>query len=433
MAAVPKLTLRFSAALPNLKDKGDKYEELSSPIDRSRSTTSSPTSISTDAYTPPKETLLSENKPPSGPKSLRLILKPQNLKRKLEETEDHTISYPPPTKKRQRRRSKVIRINKKVFEDSSSDENYIQDGFKTLSGRTIINPNARKAASLQLNTTATENNISPSTPSSDEPEASCTVCLRTPDTPDDQIVFCDGCDQAYHQSCHVPVIDDSFVRVAEKSWFCKDCGPPLPPALPSTITTTTTATIIPNTSSTEYRDNGTSASINANDGESLTQDDKILYLNTLTHQKLISMILDLEKLAPGVSLFPPDIHETIKQLHTALPNKHSEQEERDLEEPIIKHVDDTNINTDTSRQIDTEPPAAVNTITKNGTDEDDTLWTDDPDNPTVSHRIYSVNGIKVSNSKGWVSPTELRNSVTSLNNGIRVSDITDSTNTAMVA
>jgi PHD-finger len=37
------------------------------------------------------------------------------------------------------------------------------------------------------------------------------------------IVFCDGCNMAYHQFCHDPPIEKDVVQIAEKEWFCNSC------------------------------------------------------------------------------------------------------------------------------------------------------------------------------------------------------------------
>ncbi|KAF3913443.1 hypothetical protein AA313_de0200288 [Arthrobotrys entomopaga] len=138
------------------------------------------------------------------------------------------------------------------------------------------------------------------------------------------------------------------------------------------------------------------------------------------------MILELEKAASGVSIFHPGIHEIIKQLHATSSNNQTYQDERVAEKIVVG-----TINTNIGLKTDTECP--VKTIPTNNDDDDDTLWTDDPDNPTVSHRIYSINGIKVSNPKGWVSPTELRNGNANSNDGIPPSSSSITNNTSVVA
>lgn len=58
----------------------------------------------------------------------------------------------------------------------------------------------------------------------DAVDANCLICHRSPDTLDNQIVFCDGCDAPYHQKCHSPEIDNSFIESPESMWFCRSCA-----------------------------------------------------------------------------------------------------------------------------------------------------------------------------------------------------------------
>ncbi|EPS41656.1 hypothetical protein H072_4426 [Dactylellina haptotyla CBS 200.50] len=357
-AATPRLMLRFSA-FPAGQGKMEEveYEEsLPSMRDSASGSSRSPASFEMPAEIPQPEP---EHQ--TGLKSIRLILKPK--KRGAQEIEEENISEPPPTRKRQRRRSKVGKPNKRGYNDSSSDENYIQSGFKTLSGRTVVNPNAHKETAI-LESHGTSPQFSEAS-ASDEPEASCMVCTRTPDSPEDQIVFCDGCDQAYHQYCHVPIIDNSFVQMAEKNWYCKNCEPG-------------------KGSQTDL--NPASLPITGAGGLLLSQDEKLLYLNSLSREKLISIILNIDQNSPNISVYPTDIYKNIKQLETHATLK-------------TETLEDTNI------PGEKEPNSQI----QDKSNEDDSLWQDDSDNPAISHRIYSISGVKVDNPKGWISFREFRN------------------------
>ena len=53
--------------------------------------------------------------------------------------------------------------------------------------------------------------------------AQCRVCHRGTDPGNNRIVFCDGCNTAYHQYCHDPPISSEVVTVLEKEWMCGPC------------------------------------------------------------------------------------------------------------------------------------------------------------------------------------------------------------------
>ena len=53
--------------------------------------------------------------------------------------------------------------------------------------------------------------------------ALCKVCHRGASPTTNMIVFCDGCNMAYHQFCHDPPIEKDVVQIAEKEWFCNPC------------------------------------------------------------------------------------------------------------------------------------------------------------------------------------------------------------------
>jgi len=37
------------------------------------------------------------------------------------------------------------------------------------------------------------------------------------------IVFCDDCNEGYHQYCHKPAIDKEYIDVPDKEWRCVRC------------------------------------------------------------------------------------------------------------------------------------------------------------------------------------------------------------------
>lgn len=54
-------------------------------------------------------------------------------------------------------------------------------------------------------------------------QALCKKCMRmhSPDT--NQMVFCDGCNDPWHQRCHEPWIEDQVIKDQSLKWFCHVC------------------------------------------------------------------------------------------------------------------------------------------------------------------------------------------------------------------
>ncbi|KAK6356673.1 hypothetical protein TWF718_001013 [Orbilia javanica] len=198
------------------------------------------------------------NAEPSLPfRPVRIILKAPK-RNPEEEEEEEVAAFAPVRKKRKRRKSKT---NHRRYDSSTSSEEYIQSGFKTLSGRTVINPNTRKDPSppppkdLSPQNSNSKSKViamprfrfyTPSNPigrshrasvsklteKDDDEEAirlsilnaRCVKCHKASDSKGDKIVFCDGCERPYHQMCHRPKIDQSYIEFLEKNWFCFECA-----------------------------------------------------------------------------------------------------------------------------------------------------------------------------------------------------------------
>lgn len=88
----------------------------------------------------------------------------------------------------------------------------------TKSGRQILKPdtydpaaedNAKKRNRLGTRTTE---------------QALCKRCTRMHSPAANQMVFCDGCNDPYHQRCHDPWIEDEVVRDPDLKWYCVVCA-----------------------------------------------------------------------------------------------------------------------------------------------------------------------------------------------------------------
>ncbi|KAK4103451.1 hypothetical protein N658DRAFT_421047 [Parathielavia hyrcaniae] len=55
-------------------------------------------------------------------------------------------------------------------------------------------------------------------------QALCRRCSRMHSPAANQIVFCDGCNDGWHQRCHDPWVADDVVRDEGRAWFCRACA-----------------------------------------------------------------------------------------------------------------------------------------------------------------------------------------------------------------
>lgn len=53
--------------------------------------------------------------------------------------------------------------------------------------------------------------------------ALCKRCGRGHSPASNMIVFCDGCNNGWHQTCHDPAVSEEAVKDESAAWFCADC------------------------------------------------------------------------------------------------------------------------------------------------------------------------------------------------------------------
>jgi hypothetical protein len=108
----------------------------------------------------------------------------------------------------------------KLGGDSDSDdaESVTQFPKVTQSGRQIVKP-------AQFVPAARETNPKRRAPSKRTQESAlCKRCGRGQSPQSNMIVFCDGCNLAWHQMCHDPPISAETVKDETAPWFCTDCS-----------------------------------------------------------------------------------------------------------------------------------------------------------------------------------------------------------------
>lgn len=53
----------------------------------------------------------------------------------------------------------------------------------------------------------------------------CKKCTRMQSPASNQIVFCDGCEDGWHQLCHDPWVDEEVIGDVTGKWYCSTCVP----------------------------------------------------------------------------------------------------------------------------------------------------------------------------------------------------------------
>lgn len=107
-------------------------------------------------------------------------------------------------------------------DDSDSSEVYTPTAIITKSGRSIQKPTTfvpPPAPAASPTTVVKRKRTWRRNPEN----AVCKSCLRGVSPASNMIVFCDGCNTAYHRYCHHPPIDQSVVDEVDKEWYCRQC------------------------------------------------------------------------------------------------------------------------------------------------------------------------------------------------------------------
>ncbi|OCK83878.1 hypothetical protein K432DRAFT_379093 [Lepidopterella palustris CBS 459.81] len=143
--------------------------------------------------------------------------------------------------------------------------------------------------------------------------ALCKVCHRGTSPTNNMIVFCDGCNTAYHQFCHDPPIEKDVVQIAEKEWFCSPC-----------------------TRSKESAVQGMEGLVA---GDDLSLEEKRTYLSTLPPSTLISLLLHSSIIHPSLPIFSPNARSIVldpdtSRLPAALSNSQASQQPAQERDPM---------------------------------------------------------------------------------------------------
>ncbi|GAB1319172.1 hypothetical protein MFIFM68171_09382 [Madurella fahalii] len=91
----------------------------------------------------------------------------------------------------------------------------------TKSGRQVLKPAAYNPAAMDAASSSGRKRAHYGKRTAEQ--ALCKKCTRMHSPASNQIVFCDGCNDGWHQLCHEPWIGNDTVRDQSKGWFCGAC------------------------------------------------------------------------------------------------------------------------------------------------------------------------------------------------------------------
>jgi len=100
--------------------------------------------------------------------------------------------------------------------DSDSESKSAAAPTKTKSGRQVTKPTTYNPSAMEGSTRKRYGKRTAE-------QAMCKRCTRLAWNDNNQMVFCDGCEAAWHQRCHEPEIDSSVVADAGAKWYCAEC------------------------------------------------------------------------------------------------------------------------------------------------------------------------------------------------------------------
>ncbi|KAH8912086.1 hypothetical protein BR93DRAFT_922044 [Coniochaeta sp. PMI_546] len=124
-------------------------------------------------------------------------------------------------------------------------------------------------------------------------QALCKRCTRMHSPASNQMVFCDGCNEGWHQMCHDPWIDDEVVKDTNKAWFCATCQAKRDRHYASTNNTTT-----------NHPPKRQKVAVVRESWADRTQQQKRAYLSTLPQQELVGLLMYSLEIHPDLPIFP---------------------------------------------------------------------------------------------------------------------------------
>ncbi|KAL5336469.1 hypothetical protein BJX70DRAFT_372429 [Aspergillus crustosus] len=201
--------------------------------------------------------------------------------------------------------------------DSSSDESEsAPTATQTKSGRQVNRPLAYVPSPPSIATPTQGSNLSRASENPSENNRArkraprkgkntniiCKFCQRGHSPSNNAIVFCDGCNRAWHQHCHDPLIKNDVVMVKDREWFCQECRPVGIVILHPTVVRSNPG--LP--SGSPVHPPLTIPNIEVGGGQ-FPSDDRRRFLSGLSHATLVELLLAVSDQQPTIPMFPEDM------------------------------------------------------------------------------------------------------------------------------
>ncbi|RLL94993.1 hypothetical protein CFD26_103852 [Aspergillus turcosus] len=204
--------------------------------------------------------------------------------------------------------------------DSSSDESDIAPtATQTKSGRQVNRPSlyvppASSPAVAKTNGTSSHGSETTGVRKqkrvfrkTKEAFVNCMHCQRGHSPQSNAIVFCDGCNRAWHQLCHDPPIDSDVVNVVEKEWHCRECKPVQISIVQPTVVRSN-PDLQARTLGAPLHHHVPCPKIEVG-GEHFSTEERRGYLSSLSHASLVELLVTISDRNPSLPMFPSNLKE----------------------------------------------------------------------------------------------------------------------------
>lgn len=230
-----------------------------------------------------------------------------------------------------------------------------------------------------------------------EINVTCRHCQRGHSPVTNMIVFCDECNDAYHQYCHDPPIKQELIEDKDAQWFCSECRPEtrhrvllklkLPPLQKDNPSIGTPVLSVPLVS-----------------GEQFTAEEQRGYLSSLSHAALVDIIVTLSKVNPALPVFPENLKDlqrskfavaTVTETNLVDSVEVATVEAKDASSPSVDE-EDSDAESDSGSEYEVEEhrlyPRSGNGFHLPPEEDDFDILLEDPACPTFSYTLHSYPG-----------------------------------------